>query len=144
LKKSWIGFAIAITCVGCSGGDTNTPTTETTGTTATTGASATTGSTGTTATTVSYNDIQEAFNKNCVGCHGENGKAGIDLRSYDSAMKGGKAGPIVKAGDPENSLLVHALRGSHGAKQMPMKAAALPEEVIGKVESWIKAGAKNE
>jgi len=77
-------------------------------------------------------------------CHGENGKDGIDVRSYDSIMKGGSHGPIVVAGDAAGSQIVHALRGQNGVKQMPFNQSPLPEEDIKKVEDWINAGAKNE
>jgi mono/diheme cytochrome c family protein len=154
MKKNCTLLILAVLCVACSNSDgdgatTTGTTSDTTG--ATTGSAATTGATtgGTTGATAStdtvkYATIQGAFDKNCIGCHGENGKGGLDLRSYDSAMKGGEDGPVIKAGDPENSLLIHALRGSHGAKQMPMKATPLPEETIAAVEAWIKSGAKNE
>ncbi len=95
-----------------------------------------------TTASVSYTEIQDTFNKNCITCHGENGNEGVDLRTYESVMKGGEPGPIVKPGDPEASLLVHVLRASHGKKQMPPKGP-LPEEQIAKVEAWIKAGANN-
>lgn len=89
-----------------------------------------------------YAGVQVFFNTTCAGCHGaSNGKAGISLTSYDAVMKGGKEGPIVKPGDPENSLLVQALRGTHGAKQMPPRTPA-PEDRIKAVEDWIKDGAK--
>lgn len=77
----------------------------------------------------------------CTGCHGERGKEGIDLRSHDSILKGGEEGAIVKPGDPANSVLVQALRGANGKRQMP-PSGPLAEDQIAKVEAWIKAGAK--
>src|SRR5688572_5052535 len=88
-----------------------------------------------------YASVQPIFAK-CQPCHGENGKDGVDMRTYESIMKGGEHGPIVVAGDPANSVIVQALRGSHGKKQMPFKKAALPEAEIQAVEAWIKYGAK--
>jgi len=83
------------------------------------------------------------FEQKCGMCHGANEpKEEIDMRSYQTVMKGGEHGPIVVPGKPEESLLVHVLRGSHGAKQMPMKAEPLPEEDIQRVEAWIEGGAK--
>ena len=81
------------------------------------------------------------FGPKCVMCHGENGKGGIDLRTYASAMKGGEEGPIIKAGDAAGSQIVKALHGQ-GAKQMPMNSNPLPAEEIKQVEDWIAAGAK--
>ena len=45
-------------------------------------------------------------------------------------------------GDPANSVLIQALRGANGKKQMPVGAAPLAEDDIKKVETWIKDGAK--
>ncbi|MFY9234379.1 MAG: c-type cytochrome domain-containing protein [Fimbriimonadaceae bacterium] len=90
----------------------------------------------------SFASVQALFGKKCMPCHGENGQEGIDLRTYDSVMKGGEPGPVVIAGDPENSLIIHALRGLKGKAQMPFKQPPLPEAEIKMVEDWIKAGAK--
>ena len=131
-KLALVAFAIVGICVGCS----SSPETPVAGSPTSTGAT-------TTGTTVAYADIQEVFDKNCVKCHGaENPKEGYSLVSHEALMKGGEDGPAVVPGDPENSLLIHVLRGSHGKKQMPFGMAPLPEAEIQKVEAWIKDGAK--
>jgi len=99
--------------------------------------------TSTTPTTVAYADIQAAFDQNCVKCHGAtNPKDGVSLVDHASVMKGGEDGPVVVPGDPENSVLIQVLRGSHGKPQMPKGASPLPEDAIKKVEAWIEEGAK--
>lgn len=86
--------------------------------------------------------VSATFQANCVGCHGANNpKAGINLTSYETIMKGGTEGPIVVAGDPAASMLVKALKGE-GAKQMPPKKDPLPSDQIQQIENWIKDGAK--
>ena len=91
---------------------------------------------------ITYADVQAVFDKNCVKCHGEEKpKEGISLVSYASVMKGGEHGPIVAKGKVKESVLVQALRGTNGKKQMPFGMAPLPEEEIFKVEEWIKGGA---
>ncbi len=95
------------------------------------------------ATAGGYADVQALLTAKCVGCHGENGKEGIDLRTYESVMKGGEHGAIVTAGDPAASLIVKAVRGAEGVDKMPKMGAPLTEDEIGKIEAWIKAGAKN-
>ena len=118
------------------------------GTATTAGATGTTeGSTGSTAsagaaTTVAFNNIQPVIQENCVGCHGEKEpKEGVNLTSYASLMKGGEHGPIVVAGNPDESVLIHVLKAGHGKPQMPPKGP-LPADTISKVEQWIKDGAK--
>ena len=89
-----------------------------------------------------FASIQPLLTANCMPCHGA-GKPpkGIDLTSYESVMKGGKEGAIIKAGDPDGSKIDMALHGK-GTKQMPPKGPLAPAD-IAKIESWIKAGAKN-
>ena len=57
-------------------------------------------------------------------------------------MKGGEDGVIVKKGAPKHSVLVEALRGAEGVRQMPPRRPPLPEASIATIENWIKAGAK--
>ena len=75
-------------------------------------------------------------------CHGENGKEGVDLRSYASVMKGGEDGPIVKAGDPAGSKIVEVIKAVDTSKRMPKNQPALEEAQIKMIEDWIAAGAK--
>lgn len=89
-----------------------------------------------------FASVQLIFNQRCMPCHGEKRKEGIDLRTYESVMKGGTEGAVVTPGDPSSSVLVQALRGRNGKKQMPFKQPPLPEDRIKQIEDWIKAGAK--
>ena len=91
---------------------------------------------------ITYADVQDVFNKNCVKCHGkEKPKEGISLVDYASVMKGGEHGPIVVKGKLKDSVLAQVLRGTNGKKQMPFGMAPLSDEDIFKIEEWIKAGA---
>jgi mono/diheme cytochrome c family protein len=89
-----------------------------------------------------FASVQPIFQKSCVGCHGENGKHGVDLRTYESVMKGSEHGPIVKPGDPAGSELVEVLRTDDKDHRMPMGLPPLPTEEIEQIEAWIAAGAK--
>jgi mono/diheme cytochrome c family protein len=89
-----------------------------------------------------YAAVQDVFTKNCVGCHGAGRpKAGIQLTDYAAAMKGGREGAVVVAGDPDGSLLIKAVRRAPGAKAMPPRAA-LPPDQVKILEKWVKDGAK--
>ncbi len=79
-------------------------------------------------------------------CHGGGGggrgpAAGIDLSSYDGAMKGGRRGPVITAGDPDGSELVKAVSGPN--PKMPKNKPPLSPDDIKTISDWIKAGAKN-
>ena len=91
---------------------------------------------------VAFADIQPILQKNCLACHSENGKEGIDMRTYESLMKGGEPGLVVKAGDGAGSMIVKAMKGD-GVKQMPPTGEHVSAEDIAKVEAWITAGAKS-
>jgi uncharacterized membrane protein len=123
---------LAAICIGCSSG---TDSNNTGSPNASTTANA--------SQTVAYAEVQSLFDKNCVKCHGaQNPKDGISLVSHDAVMKGGEDGPVVVPGDADNSVIVQALRGSHGKKQMPAGGPPLAEADIQKIEAWIKDGAK--
>ncbi|HZH98285.1 MAG TPA: c-type cytochrome domain-containing protein [Fimbriimonadaceae bacterium] len=144
MKKLILALSAAVFVVGCQNQGSDTTTETSTPSTSTTTTGATTPPEGAAEQTVAFADIQPILKEKCVGCHGtDSPKEGISLVSHESIMKGGEHGPIITAGDPENSLLIHALRGSHGRKQMPPKMDPLPEEQIAKIEAWIKGGAKS-
>lgn len=89
-----------------------------------------------------YAGVQAIFTANC-SCHtGGRPKAGLNLTSYDGLMKGTNEGPVVKAGDPEGSLIIQALTGTGSAKAMP-PGRKLSDADIKTISDWIKAGAKN-
>ncbi|MHB8635155.1 MAG: c-type cytochrome domain-containing protein [Fimbriimonadaceae bacterium] len=138
----FLALAAAI-AVGCSSPD-NSAGASTTGTTGSAPqTSTTTGSASNVAATGKYAAVQAIFSANCVKCHsGPAPKAGIDLSSYESAMKGGRQGAVINAGDAAGSKLVMALHGQ-GAKQMPPPPATVPAADIATIEAWITAGAKN-
>ncbi len=94
-------------------------------------------------------DVQPIFKLYCVVCHhapdGEGYKAsGLDLTTYQGVMKGTKYGPMIVAGDPENSNLMWLLdwraspelRMPHGKKQLPVGERDT-------IRTWIRQGAKD-
>lgn len=137
MTKFWWGaLALSVLAVGCSGGDSASGTSG--GTTPAKTAEGGSGSGG----TGQFAGVQAILSPKCGMCHGENGKEGLDVRTYDSLMKGSEHGAIVVAGDPANSKLIHALRGRNGVPQMPKNSPPLSEDEIKKIEDWIKSGAK--
>src|SRR5262245_9612157 len=52
-------------------------------------------------------DVKPFLGRYCVECHNTNKvKGGLVLESFKSLMQGGKTGPVVEPGKPEDSLLV--------------------------------------
>jgi len=88
--------------------------------------------------------VQPIFANNCYRCHGgDNHRGGLQLDSKANILKGGKDGPVVVPGHPEQSLLVTLIRHEGPAddpKPMPPKGK-LSDADIAAVTAWIKAGA---
>jgi Protein of unknown function (DUF1549)/Protein of unknown function (DUF1553)/Planctomycete cytochrome C len=84
-------------------------------------------------------DVRPIFKAYCLDCHGggEALKGQLDLRLKRFAERGGKSGPAVVAGRPEESLLIERLR----AGEMPPGEKKVPLEQIALIERWIAGGA---
>ena len=86
------------------------------------------------------NDISPIFTASCVKCHGgERVNRGLDLTSYDSAMKGSVRGAVILPGDPDNSTLVQLVVNG----KMPKQGAKLSQSQIDLIKAWISQGAPN-
>ncbi len=92
--------------------------------------------------TLSYEkDVLPIMRRSCNSCHGDMRKrAGLDLRTLTSLMRGGENGPAVKPGDPGGSPLLESVT----TDRMPTgkkKLTAAEKQVI---REWIAGGAKGE
>lgn len=83
----------------------------------------------------------QILRENCVSCHGQSKISGLDLRTLDGLLRGGKRGPSMVPGDAGASLLCQAVR-HEGDLTMPLQAERLPAEDIRSLEAWIEAGAE--
>src|SRR5262245_7080973 len=88
--------------------------------------------------------IRPVLESNCYGCHSANSKrlqGGLRLDTRDGILNGGNSGqPSITAGDPENSLLINAIRYKDSKLQMP-PTGQLSAEQIKDFEAWVKMGA---
>ena len=76
----------------------------------------------------------------CYSCHTDAKSGGLRLDSRESMLLGGKSGPAIKPGDPDNSLLIQAIRQTHPKIKMP-PGGKLKDEEVAAIASWVKAGA---
>jgi mono/diheme cytochrome c family protein len=84
--------------------------------------------------------IAPIFQAKCAECHGaETQEAGLNLSTYELAMKGSEYGTVIEAGDADGSLLVEMV----AAGEMPQDGDPLPAEEIALIRAWIEAGATN-
>ncbi len=87
--------------------------------------------------------IRPVLAARCYGCHSAAAAApqgGLKLDSAAAIASGGNSGPVLVAGDPEASLLIHSIRRTDKNLQMP-PGPALPKEVVADFERWVKDGA---
>ncbi len=77
----------------------------------------------------------------CRSCHGptkQRSRLRVDTRA--ALLAGGKRGAAFVAGDPDASVLIHALRRTDADLEMP-PSHELAADVIGAFEVWIRGGA---
>lgn len=85
-------------------------------------------------------NVRPVLANRCFSCHGPDKHKG-DLRvdSLAAMLEGGKSGPALKPGYPDESLLIQAIRHSESL-QMPPKTK-LPAREIADLTAWVKQGA---
>ena len=84
--------------------------------------------------------VRPLFASKCIACHtGATAKGRLDLRSREALLKGGEQGPAIVPGDPEKSLLIHAVR-YQGKTKMPL-GARLADTEIQTLTQWVRMGA---
>lgn len=60
---------------------------------------------------VTLSDVLPILWLRCTACHGQRHReSGLDLRSRDTMLAGGKSGPAIVLGRPEESLLIQRMR----------------------------------
>src|SRR3954464_7150796 len=79
--------------------------------------------------------VRPLFQANCTECHGEaeKPKAGLDLRLRRLAVKGGKTGPAVVPGKPDESLLIEKVKTG----DMPPGKKKLSPAEVELLRRWI-------
>ena len=98
---------------------------------------------------VSYSgDVRPMLSKYCAECHapGKEGfeKSGFDVSTYETLMKGGKFGPLIKPGDAFTSAFNMLVEGRAGSTiQMPHNRGRLSESETDTLKVWVNEGAKN-
>ena len=85
--------------------------------------------------------IRPVLVRACLNCHeGDDAENHLRLDSREAILKGGDHGPAIVPGDPEQSLIVQAIRRNRDDLIMPPEAA-LPDHEINDIMRWIKDGA---
>ncbi len=88
-------------------------------------------------------DIQPLFQQSCIKCHGpEKQKGDLRLDSKTAAMKGGKDGAVIVAGQADKSDLYRRITLKAGDDDiMPSKGDPLTKAQTDLIKQWINEGA---
>ena len=86
-------------------------------------------------------DVQPIFRQHCVECHGTKKARGrLRLHNPDHLAKGGQSGPVVVAGNSEQSLLMRRVLGLDDEDRMPLDADPLTDAELAILRGWIGSG----
>ena len=88
-------------------------------------------------------DIGPLLAERCGSCHGaKRAESGLRLDSREALLKGGDHGAAIVPGKSAESALVLAVTGTHPeVARMPKKGDRLTDAEVGRLRSWIDAGA---
>ncbi|MCI0610897.1 MAG: hypothetical protein L0Z71_17785 [Anaerolineae bacterium] len=93
------------------------------------------------AATVSFaNDVFPIIQSRCINCHGgDRTEEGLVMLTYAELMAGSDNGPVITAGDAENSLLAELV----STQKMPKRGPKLTPPQVQVIIDWISQGALN-
>jgi mono/diheme cytochrome c family protein len=84
--------------------------------------------------------VRPILTTNCAPCHNDKIRtSGLSVTSVPALIAGGNRGPSVKAGSPNESILLSAILHSGDLKMPPGRR--LKDEQIDVIRRWIEAGA---
>ena len=83
--------------------------------------------------------IHPLLEENCLACHRENPQGGLRLDSGAAILLGGHSGPSLIPGNPEESLIIQAVRYEDEGLQMP-PTGRLSDEAIADLTEWVADG----
>jgi len=84
--------------------------------------------------------IRPILANNCYSCHTTSAMGGLKIDSREGLIQGGKSGPAVIPGKPEESLLIRAVRQVDQRLKMPL-GNRLKDQEIADLTTWIGMGA---
>lgn len=99
---------------------------------------------------ISYQkEVSPIIHDYCLSCHEPGGKgyeaSGLDMRTYQSLMKGTKFGSVINAGNSFTSIMIQVVEGrAHASIKMPFGMnGGLAKDNIEILKKWVNQGAKN-
>jgi hypothetical protein len=92
---------------------------------------------------VTFAQVKPILQSQCMECHNSRYQfAQLNLETRSLAMKGGRSGPVIKQGSPQQSLLYRVLLLGHdNPVAMPPKPERIAREQEQLIHDWILQGA---
>ena len=84
--------------------------------------------------------VRPLLANHCYACHTGAASGGLRLDSREALLKGGKSGPAVVPGKPEESLLIAATAYTQDRIKMP-PSEKMEDTEIADLTSWVRTGA---
>ncbi|HRE82311.1 MAG TPA: hypothetical protein PLN52_14795, partial [Opitutaceae bacterium] len=90
--------------------------------------------------------IQPILSQKCYSCHSHTAdrvKAGLMVDSRSGLLQGGNSGPAIVPGNPDESLLIQAIRYTYEDVRMPpqKQGGRLSDAQIADFTEWVRRGA---
>lgn len=89
--------------------------------------------------------IRPALVQHCYECHSSKAQklgGSLSLESREDILRGGESGAALIPGQPDESLIIQAIRGTDEDLAMPPKERdPLPETLVSNFVEWVKMGA---
>src|ERR1051325_9827437 len=88
--------------------------------------------------------VRPVLANNCYKCHStkaEKVKGELLLDSREALLKGGDSGAAIVPGNPDQSLLIKAIRYTDPDLQMPPKGDKLSDQQVNDLVAWVRMGA---
>ena len=83
--------------------------------------------------------VRPVLANNCFACHTDNKLGGLRVDSRVALLAGGKSGPAIVVGHPEDSLLIKAVMQVDPKLKMPFGGTKLKDKEIADLRYWIQA-----
>ncbi|MDQ1471766.1 MAG: hypothetical protein QOJ99_3246, partial [Bryobacterales bacterium] len=84
--------------------------------------------------------VRPILANNCYACHTGAQSGGLRLDSREAILKGGKSGPAIVPGNPNDSLLIQATSYTHPRLKMP-PGDKLEQTEVADLSKWVSTGA---
>src|ERR1700733_7930818 len=82
--------------------------------------------------------VRPVLAANCFSCHTDSKLGGLRVDSRVALLEGGKSGPAIVPGRPEQSLLLKAVSQVDPKLKMPLGGSKLSDKEIADLKYWIQ------